>query len=111
MCYAIMEKLLEIGCPTILVTHFDQITELSELSPQMRNYHFKSRDNVNGDKSISFQYNLKKGPYVSSNNLGIKLAEGKGCPKSFIDNAKYYSDVLKHLEISNLENENEVRRF
>ncbi|XP_065303572.1 mutS protein homolog 4-like isoform X2 [Dermacentor albipictus] len=101
MCIAITEKLINSDAFVIIATHFDMMTQLESMYPNVINYHMEveTETEAEGDDSpdagatrLRYIHRLARGT-CSEPNYGLKLAEISHTP----------SDVLaRAYEVSNL---------
>ncbi|XP_075526772.1 mutS protein homolog 4-like [Dermacentor variabilis] len=99
MCIAITEKLINSDAFVIIATHFDMMTQLESMYPNVINYHMEVETEAEGDGSpdasatrLRYIHRLARGT-CSEPNYGLKLAEISHTP----------SDVLaRAYEVSNL---------
>lgn len=92
LAWAISEYLAkEVKCFTLFATHFHEITQMSNLLPNVKNYHLASL--VQNEK-LTLLFQLK--PTAMTKSFGIEVADIAQLPKIVVQNAKLF---LTELEI------------
>ncbi|XP_071961365.1 mutS protein homolog 4-like [Antedon mediterranea] len=112
ICHAICEFLLSFNAFTFFATHYQQITNLDALYPNVENYHFEVEHHAVGkDKfqKVFYTHTLSRGR-TQEKNYGIKLAEVSTLPPSIIAEAKKISETLKAQKKTNEEDTMELRK-
>ncbi|KAF2070772.1 hypothetical protein CYY_007904 [Polysphondylium violaceum] len=100
IAWSISERMAEIGCYTLFVTHYQELLKLAILYPNIRIYHFMvSRD----ENSLNYKYLLNEG--VSDiTRYGIDIAELAEIDQRVIDAARIIRNSLD--DINNNDNSN-----
>jgi DNA mismatch repair protein MSH4 len=84
IAWSISEKLLSYKAYTFFVTHYIQLTELSLLYPNVKNFHLLVSTQNN---ELEYSYNITEGT-CTEDGYGIKLAKMIGFPKKIIEKSK-----------------------
>jgi len=97
LAWAITEHLANaIGCRTLVATHYHELTELSELLRNVRNYNVAVREypaSVGRDAGIIFLHKIIEGG--ASQSYGIHVARLAGIPPTVIQRSR---EVLEELQ-------------
>lgn len=93
LAQAILEELSEKPVMTFFATHYHELTQLSDVRPQIKNAHMAIQDK---DGEIQFLHILESGP--ANRSYGIEVAKSAGLPVSLIKRAR---EILKNKESSN----------
>ncbi|CAB3405305.1 unnamed protein product [Caenorhabditis bovis] len=94
--YAICEKILAIGCYTLLATHFLDISTLAGHSSAIENYHFQPPcdDDETDEGNSKFKHKLMRGPYRGP-LYGFEVVELSTFPGSVIEHAVQLAKKLR----------------
>ncbi|KAL6046684.1 MutS protein msh4 [Balamuthia mandrillaris] len=95
IAWAVSEYLLSMECYAIIATHFNVLTGLASLYPNVKNYHLQVEHTPTHPK---FMYTLVEGP-TNENKYGIEMARIAGLPTEVISMAKAMQGTL---EMNNL---------
>ncbi|XP_049513861.1 mutS protein homolog 4 [Dermacentor silvarum] len=109
MCVAITEKLINSDAFVIIATHFDLMTQLESMYPNVINYHMEVETEAEGEDSsdasarrLRYTHRLARGT-CSEPNYGLKLAEISHTPSDVLTRAY---EVSNQISASLSENEN-----
>ncbi len=95
IAWALTEHLHDrIGAKTIFATHYQELNELAEVFPRIKNYRVDVREY--GDKVVFLH---KVVPGFADHSYGIQVAQMAGLPSDITDRAK---KILKNLEEAGL---------
>lgn len=81
IAWAISEKLLNIGCFTLIATHYHQLSNLEHFYPGVLNIHME-------------KYKIAVGSVVEEYGYGLNLASKSALPKGIVSNAKKYLEIF-----------------
>ncbi len=98
LAWAVAEHLHDLdgqGVKTLFATHYQELTELSQLKPRVRNFQVVVTESGG---NIVFLHRLQPG--AASKSYGIQVARLAGVPREVIDRAK---EVLENLEAGSLD--------
>jgi len=99
LAWAITEHLTgEVGCRTLVATHYHELTELASLLRGVRNYNVVVRESSSdrsGESGIAFLHRIVEGG--ASKSYGIQVARLAGIPRSVVARSR---EVLEELERS-----------
>lgn len=95
---AVAEALLETEAYCLFVTHFQQITSLEHIYPEVRNIHMKGEDDSGGVDAAGLHivHKLSTGSCGQYSGYGLKMAEKCGLPSTVLKLAAECAEKLKH---------------
>nr|XP_042907671.1 mutS protein homolog 4 isoform X3 [Parasteatoda tepidariorum] len=101
IAFAICEELLKTKAFVFCSTHFSQLTQLSDMYPNIENYHFNVDLVVNEEEGCvcNFTYKLIAGS-CKEKYYGIKLAELSGLPECVLKEAHELVQASPEVEAS-----------
>ncbi|XP_033098705.1 mutS protein homolog 4-like [Anneissia japonica] len=111
ICHSICEFLLSFKAFTFFATHYQEITNLDSLYPNVENYHFEVEHHVTGNgnfQKVFYTHVLSRGR-TQEKNYGIRLAEVSTLPPSIIAEAKRISHNIS-VQKSNGKDSEEARQ-
>ncbi|MHA1976435.1 MAG: DNA mismatch repair protein MutS [Candidatus Hodarchaeales archaeon] len=84
LAWAVAEHIvLNIKCKTLFATHYHQLSELVDRSPDVKNFHLTAKER-NGE--LMLLYKIQQG--ATDHSFGISVAKMAGVPQSVIYNAQ-----------------------
>lgn len=73
----------KIGCKTLFSTHYHELTELSDINPNIKNVHVSA---IEENGTVTFLHKVADGP--ADKSYGIHVAKLSGMPDELIENAQ-----------------------
>eukprot|EP00923_Selenidium_pygospionis_P007855 GHVN01013359.1.p1 GENE.GHVN01013359.1~~GHVN01013359.1.p1 ORF type:complete len:612 (+),score=79.86 GHVN01013359.1:770-2605(+) len=92
LCWAISEKILRTSAYTLLASHYQAVTKLAALYPNVKNLHLQCQEGT--ASQITASYVVANGPSLLTQGYGIKTAEAAGFPKQILDKARSILDKV-----------------
>ncbi|KJE91446.1 hypothetical protein CAOG_009564 [Capsaspora owczarzaki ATCC 30864] len=94
ICHAICEYLLSLKAFTFFATHFEELTLLDSLYPNVANFHLEVQNLGSDSARPVFTHVIRKGPSKET-HYGIKLAEVAGFPAQVLERARNALSVIE----------------
>lgn len=94
LAWAITEHLAaEVGCRTLVATHYHEMTELASLLRGVKNYNVAVREHGTAGEGIAFLYRIIEGG--ANKSYGIHVARLAGIPRGVIQRSREVLDELQ----------------
>nr|AKI32522.1 DNA mismatch repair protein MSH4 [Gloeotilopsis sterilis] len=99
IAWAVSEYLISLGCCTMFATHFPCLTELSDLYPMCKSWHFV----VDAGTGIGYSWKLHSGSMQQGAHYGLTLAAALDFPKEVrlckVVMTQAYCDYVMHTPL------------
>ena len=106
IAHACVNRLVEIGCLTLFATHYFELTQLGQISDEIRNVHVAASE-IDGQLLLLHQ--ICEG--AASSSFGLHVAKMAGIPAQVLNDAKrYLTDNLKAGNEKTIDDKNELAK-
>jgi len=95
LAWAVSEKLLKSNALTFFVTHYSQVTRLSDVYPSVQNCHLGASIGNGEDGEIFYTHTVDSGPCAVAASYGVDLAYACGWPGDVLDEARQFEMHLR----------------
>ena len=100
IAWAVVEKLVEIGCDSIFATHYHQLNQLENFYPKIRNYNVIVREE--GDE-VEFIRKIERGG--TDKSYGVYVGKLAGLPDDVLARAKEVQNNIEEKESVSIKSE------